>query len=282
MARFIVTGTPRTATGYASKLFKALNVPCTHEQVFRPLGTLTDVLEWYENADSGESSWLAWAFLGLLPGPVPVLHTTRNPWAVVDSLAHRNDMIPREATTDPRKTKYRDAIVAYCPDVIAHEDDVNRAATFVLAWNKHITSAVAQNECPYLRYRVESMDARQVKGMLEFIDVYRDSFEIGAALRNVPQNVNAGKRLHFNIEVTTPQIREVMQKIWPDREPVIDVLKTEEPRRTRDELEQVMEPHLRDALRRLAREQGYLDDQGAEVTFKQGVHNGAKQQSTLV
>ena len=282
MARFVVTGTPRTATGYASKFFKALKMPCTHEQVFRPLGTLEDVLDWYEHGDSGESSWLAWAFLGLLPGPVPVLHTTRNPWAIVDSLAHRNDMIPREATSDPRKKKYRDAIVAYCPDVVAYEDDVNRAAAFVLQWNKRITSTVALNGCPYLRYRAEGMEACQVKEMLEFVGEYRDTFEIDDALRNVPQNVNAGKRLHFNIEVTTPQVREAMQKIWPDREPVIDVLKTEEPRRARDELEQVMEPCLRDALRRLASEQGYLDDQGAEVTFKQGVQNGARQQSTPV
>lgn len=273
MARFIVTGTPRTATGYASVFFKALNLPCTHERIFRPRGTLADVLEWYAHKDSGESSWLAWAFLGLLPGPVPILHSTRNPWAVIDSLAHRNDLIPKEARVDRGKTLYRETISAYCPEVGKFEKPLDRSVAFIIAWNKLITSAAAHYECPYLRYRVEDMDGPQAKRLLEHVDVYRDSYEIDNAIVNVPRNVNAGKRLAYHMEVVHPELREIVQKILPESDGIIDRLVTPDEPRTPDELEDGLDPRLRDALYALAEEQGYERTMTAEVPVTKGVMN---------
>lgn len=273
MARFIVTGTPRTATGYASLFFKALNLPCAHERIFRPRGTLAEVLEWYKHGDSGESSWLAWAFLGLLPGPVPVLHTTRNPWAVIDSLAHRNDLIPKEARVDRGRTLYRQTIAAYCPEVGEYEKPLDRAVAFIIAWNKLITSAAAQYECPYLRYRVEDMDEPQCKRLLEHIDVYRDSYEIDNAIENVPRNVNAGKRLEYDMEVVHPELREIVKKMSPHNSAAVKRLVTPDVRRSVDELEEHMDPHLCEALCTLAEEQGYERTMAADVSTVTGVLN---------
>lgn len=266
MARFIVTGTPRSATGYASLLFRELAIPCSHERIFKPRGALADVLDWYEHNNAGESSWLAWAFLGLLPGKVPVLHTTRNPWAVVDSLAHRNDLIPKEACVDRGKKQLRDAITAYCPAVKEFDAPIDRATAFVLEWNQHIDRAVERHGFPYFRYRVEDMDAVQLGRILEFVDVYRDSYEIDAVLESLPRNVNEGKRIHYNVPVTRPELVAVMKEIAPDHPPEITKLVTADTSRTPDELEENMDPRLRDGLRELASRQGYDRDEIAVVS----------------
>jgi len=281
MARFIVTGTPRTATGYATLFFRELNLPCTHERIFRPRGTLAEILDWYKHGDSGESSWLAWVFLGLLPGPVPVLHTTRNPWAVIDSLAYRNDLIPKEARVDRGKQQLRNAIELYCPDVMRYDDPIDRAAAFVLAWNKHIVSTVAHYECPYLRYRAEDMGGEQVKAMLEFIDEYRDSYEIDNALANVPRNVNAGKRLEHGVEITNPAILDVLAKVAPSAPPIIDCAMQVDVPRTPDELEENMNPRLREALGELAKDHGYARTVIGAVE-EEGVKTDASYEISLV
>lgn len=271
--RFIVTGTPRSATGYASLLFRELAIPCTHERIFKPRGAMADVLDWYEHADAGESSWLAWAFLGLLPGKVPVLHTMRNPWAVVDSLAHRNNLLPREAQAnrDRGTRKLVDAMKAYCPEAFAYDGDIDRAAAFVVGWNRRIANAIELYQFPYRRYRVEELDAERIDELLTFIGAYRDAREIDSALQNVPSNVHRGKRIHHNVEISNPQIVDALKAIAPDVSATINQFMTEDIRRGADELGSQMDPMLRDALYALADEQGYTTSATVDVPQEEGV-----------
>lgn len=271
--RFLVTGTPRAATGYASLLFRELAIPCTHERIFKPRGCLDDVLTWYKGADggSGESSWLAWAFLGMLPEAVPVLHTTRNPWSVVDSLAHRNDLIPKETKRDRGKQKMVDAIEAYCPEAFAFDGAIDRAAAFVLGWNRKIEKAVIQHGCPYHRYRVEDLDAKGIGEILDFIGVYRDDSEIEEALREVPSNVNGGKQVDYDVTIVNPQIVEAIKRVRPDIPPVAGCVISRGQRTGAKELGEHMDSHLREALNALAVEQGYKTSATADVLEQKGV-----------
>ena len=256
---FVVTGTPRSATGYASLLFTALSVPCSHERIFRPRTSLLEVLEWYaEGGEKGESSWLAWVFLGVMPGPIPVLHTVRNPWNVVDSLAHRNDILPEEADLDEGKKTFRETVKAYCPEVLEYSTGVDRAAALVIHWNRKIEEYACRNGCEYHRYRVEDIKSRrQVERLLGYIGIPRNETDIERALNEVPFNVNAGKNIEYNLEITNPFILEAFQKMVPDIKPVISrAMKTAE-YKTSEELENNMSLELRVGLNEIAERYGY-------------------------
>ncbi len=255
---FVVTGTPRSATGYASLLFSELGVPCTHEQLFRPRACLQEVLEWSAaGGDKAESSWLAWAFLGMLPKPVPVLHTVRNPWKVIDSLAHRNDILPEGACIDKGKVAYREAVRAYCPQVYEHEDAVNRAAAMVVLWNERIEDAALNADCKYIRYRVEDLDATQVAAVLDFVGIWRDATEINRALAAVPKNVNGGKNIEYGIPITNPVLAGYLKKVAPEANLVIERAFSESKPLGRDGLAAMLEPELRDGVEELADRYGY-------------------------
>ena len=255
--RFVVTGTPRSATGYAALLFRDMAIACTHERVFKPRGALIDILDWYDSASSGESSWLAWAFLGVLPGRVPVLHTVRDPWKVVDSLAHPNNILPKRASLDRNKQQFRECIRRYCPAVFDYDGDIDRAAALVVHWNARIEEAVERFDCPYTRYRVEDISESTVSGLLEAVDVYRDDAEIRGALERIPNNVNAGQTLQYNLEVVHPEIRDALKKAAPNVRPIVDVAITDEKPLSPDELEARMAPELVEQLNTLAAEYGY-------------------------
>lgn len=265
--RFFVTGTPRSATGYASKLFKALKIPCTHEKLARPRGGLDEFVDWYSDNDRGESSWLAWPFFGCLPGPVPVLHAARDPWDVVDSLAHRNDIIPQRANIDHGKRILRKVLEALCPEVLEYKTDIERAAALVVHWNRRITEAVERYGFPYMRYQVESLNARTVGKMLDFIDVYRDGYEIEAALSDVPHNVNGGKFLSHNMEVTHPELVAAMVKALPDAPPIIGTISsTAGTKLSRADVEALLPRELRDGLSAYAKQCGYPLKNKEEIT----------------
>lgn len=272
MQPFIVTGTPRSATGYASLLFQELAIPCSHERIFKPRGALSDVLGWYTHGNAGESSWLAWAFLGLLPDKVPILRTLRNPWKVVDSLAFRNALIPKDVIADRGLRKFREAIAAYCPEVDLYDDPINRAAAFVLRWNQLIDDAIERYEFPHMSYHVEDMDLEQLGSVLDFLDIYRDEGELKSALEAVPLNVNGGKRVMHNVDITNPLILDALREFIPDEKPKIRTLRMNDTPRSPNELQERMDPQLCDGLRELASEQGYWQDGSAVLSEeKEGV-----------
>jgi hypothetical protein len=237
------------------------------------------VLDWYnEGGDKGESSWLAWVFLGQLPKSVRVLHTVRDPWQVADSLARRNDIIPNEAGGG--KKAYRDAIAAYCPEVEEYETAIDRAAALVIYWNRRIEAAAPFYGCPYRRYQVEDLTAKHVRDLLAWLNIYRDGIEIDRALTETPRNVNGGKRIEYDIEVKNPLVRAYLQEVYPGREPVINRAFSVDTKRTTEEIERDMNPTLRAQLIQLAARYGY--ERTTEPQTIKGDDNGALKQCALV
>lgn len=255
---FVVTGTPRSATGYASLLFKELQIACTHERLFRPRACLYEVLEWYaEGGDKADSSWLAWVFLPLLPGPLPVLHTIRNPWAVIDSLAHRNDLIPREAELDRGKQLFRDVIGWYCPRVAEYDSALNRAAVLVIDWNQKIEAHCRALPLPYRRYQVEQLDATELADILDWLGIYRDEHEIARALERVPHNVNVGRRIEYNVEITNPLVKAYVAEVMPGITPTIARVLSNDQFRPQEELASQLAVELRESVEELCERYGY-------------------------
>ena len=256
---FVVTGTPRSATGYASILFATANIPCTHEQVFRPRVTLCDVLKWANNwpDERGESSWLAWAFLGLLPKPVRVLHTVRNPWSVIDSLAHRNEIVPREATVCMGKQLLRDAMLSYVPRVNEYDSAIDRAAVLVVDWNRLIEKAAHKRGLPYRRFRVEDMDVDLLTSLIDWLGYYREQAEIENAISLTPRNVNQGRQIDHSVKVDNPVVQEAIQKHFPCDGSKIGKVYSAAERLTPKEIENRMSPELREEVQALADSYGY-------------------------
>jgi hypothetical protein len=262
---FFVTGTPRSATGYASKLFSAMEILTSHEVICRPRSTFHDLLGWYKSGkDEGESSWLAWSYLSMLPGPIKVLHTVRNPWTVIDSLAHRNDILQPEASLDRGKMRLREMAQWLCPEIFEHDDAINRAATMVVRWNRLIERAAARSDCPLLRYRVEDICLAEIKRILSWLDIDRDDFEILRGLDETPKDVNAGRRIDHNVEITNPVIKEYLNEACPGVSHVIGRVLGVDRKRSRDEMESAMKPQLKHAVRDIAEEYGYSIEQELE------------------
>lgn len=255
--RFVVTGTPRCGTGYTSLLLSAAQIPCTHEDVFCPRATLDDLLDWYAADNAGESSWLAWAFLGCLPGPVMVLHQTRDPWQTVDSLANRNDLLAADAKCGTRIGMFRKVIRAHCPEVFEHESDIDRAGQMVLSWNLKIEQQAARLHCDYHRYRIEDVNRNWFDRLCGWVGVYPESGVLARALATTPTNVNEGKTLDLGMEITNPVILDAFTECFPGTPPVIDYALSKKTKRTRNEIEDGMAGELRDALEALAARYGY-------------------------
>jgi hypothetical protein len=257
---FVVTGTPRSATGYASMLFRSLGIPCSHERIFRPRTQFNDVVHWCNGDDErGDSSWLAWVFLPMLPREVVVLHTIRDPWAVVDSLAHRNHILNPEAPADDGPELMRAIIKAYAPRVYDYDTAVDRAACMVLDWNRAIHRSAMLQDAPYRVYRVEDLGIPLVRELCEFIGIPRSDDVIAKALTDTPLNVNRGSRVEYNIKVTNPSLIALLKHLRPDIDTFTAQGQTRDIRRDRHTIEASLAPELRRGLNEYAIRFGYAE-----------------------
>lgn len=189
--RFIVTGTPRSATTYCAKLLAAMDVSCTHECVLRPLAKVIDATRWWVDDKQGESSWMAWTLLPLMPSPVPVLHVVRDPWSVIDSLANRNAILGHKSKVTDAIKSIRDIIQAWLPDVFVHDKLVDRAATFVCGWNRLIADRYPDR----FTFSSERLNVMTVQRLLHHLGVTRPYRTITGALAQVSTTINSG----FNV-----------------------------------------------------------------------------------
>ena len=255
---FVITGSPRSATGFASTLFTNMGFDCGHEKIFRPKATLYEVVEWAKNERGCESSWLAWMFLSWLPDPI-VFHTLRNPWNVIDSLATRNDILPREANVTDTKKILRDICNSLVPEVNNYDNAYDRAACFVLGWNTLILDAVAASGCEYHPYRVEDISLRSIKGMLELAGEKRSDFEIIKALANTPTNMNAGTQTEYGVPIKNPVILKAYKDFTGSsmEDTSVTVVKSTVEKSTKEEIIQHLDDGLKDKIDSLAETQGY-------------------------
>jgi len=255
--RFIITGTPRAATRYAASLMRALDVPCTHERVFRPQAALIDALRWYREADSGESSWIAWAFLWALPARIPVFHTVRDPWKVIDSLAYRNQIVSRDHPKTDHQRCQRDAVETYCPRVAKQATAVDRAACLLIDWNRMIEHAADDCADVYVSYGVESMCAGDVAALLSGIGVERTRDEIECALDSVPRTSNQGREIVHDVPISHPGVEEYIKARFPGVRMSVQRISPTTTSKTPRELADMMSPKLVDEVNEYADRFGY-------------------------
>lgn len=173
---FVVVGTPRSGTGFTSKLFNALGVPCGHEQYFTT--SQQTILD--SNFELfGDSSWLAAPFLQALPPNTRILHQVRNPLATIDSLLFTGHL-----QLDLKANPYIDFIKRHTPFPSSLLTPLERAVYFWWYWNRLIEMGSAGK--PYHRYQLETLNPEEL--MCE-INQPPSGLFVEAALA-VPKNYN--------------------------------------------------------------------------------------------
>ena len=261
---FVITGTPRSATKYAAELMKQLGIACTHERVFRPRLALDELIDWFKDKTApGESSWLAFPwFRQLAQAEVPVVLQVRDPWKTIDSLAHRNWIVPAKQAADDHMHSVRKP-VQYFTSAFEYDEPVQRAAQFWLDWLERIeTEAQVAGLAPLYTYRVEWLreDPAHVLEVLRKFGIYRDGYEIKDALERTSTEVNTGTfSFQTNIKVIRPEFDDLFKAIAPQLyDGTLTEMTKADRRATTGEIEAKMTPEQKDAVRVRGSKYGYV------------------------
>ncbi len=249
--RFVITGTPRSATKYSARLFHALGVPCTHEKTLRPTISAVDTLRWWIAGDTGEASWMAWTLLGVMPGPVAVFHTIRDPWAVIDSLANRNAILKTKQAPGNTMLMIRTTIDAYLPGVMQRESRIDRAAAFVLGWNRLIEQRVPER----FVYYADRLDIATVRQMLRYIAIERTDDDIATALDEIKTDTNAGYTVADSPGISNPGVARWIEQYAKEQGcsgVFTRKIKNEPDRQTPQQLAEAMDPDLLEEVNQYA------------------------------
>jgi spore maturation protein CgeB len=214
MARFVIVATPRAATGYTARLLERLGISCGHERFFHLKGTLTDFLG--QPDGTGDSSWMGVPFIDQLDTDVRIVHQTRHPLKVIQSLLDLRfldlDAEGHSVRTGTRG-KFTEFALRHCPELLEQRDDRARAIWFYYYWNKRIDERCTHH--PILRYPVERLDVERLRSILTHLDLPESRWtddDLAAALGDVPTDVNAKRELKQN---AADQID------WPDLPPLV-------------------------------------------------------------
>lgn len=175
--RFVVVGTGRSATQYASRLFKKLGIRCGHENVFTRHG----LMDPRENI-IGDSSWGAAPFLDEFHGVV--LHQVRHPLSVFNSMM---------GSPPADRRPYIDT---KCPQEIA-------AMRIYVGWNR-----MCEHGSPYVRYQVEELTPELVCGLCYIVGKEVSLSLAKKALKEIPKNVNSKPRANY----TWDELPDCMEK----------------------------------------------------------------------
>lgn len=260
--RFVVTGSPRSATRYAAVLFERLGVPCSHEQTFRQNSTVADAVRWYAANKCGDSSWLSWAFLHVLPGPLVMFHTRRDPWKVIDSMAHRNRMVSMVPSKAESINSLRVVMNSVCPRVAEYDTEINRAAAFMLDWNTRIEKVVRlhSGSITYYPYTVERLDAERIRAMLALLGKDATDEQIEYALDPDYHQTNRGRVTTRKTGISglaNPDVASYIEERWGTEITSVQVVASTDDAMSGEELAEQMAPELLDEVNRYAARFGY-------------------------
>jgi hypothetical protein len=168
--RFVIVGTGRSGTKYASELFSQLGIPCGHESFFDPGHAAQDNL-------AGDASFGVVPFLNKFGGVV--FHQVRHPLSVLSSIA-----ATKFFESPVPYLPYLELIEDCLPEIRQFADPILKAVYYVVRWNR-MCEAIAQ-----LRWRVEDLDAKTLRRAAEIVGFTRTHAECASALDAVPQDVN--------------------------------------------------------------------------------------------
>lgn len=209
--RFVITGCGRSGTTYSAELFTRLGCPCVHEEYFavsKPpriveqlarLGLFS--MKW-KMPPYGEAAWQAAGLLPVLPKDLIVFHQVRHPLDYIRS-RHKKGWI--HGRTRHRRLRHLPKLGQEDFARLPLPDQIDLLARFWVDWNEMVESHVGPR--PYLRYRVEDMDADLIGRMLEMIDFPLPRAELEQTLALLPKNVNTRgeKRDDIQLSLARPE-----------------------------------------------------------------------------
>lgn len=140
--KYVVTGTPRSATRFMGQLFTSVGIPIGHEMFYGMPGCGI-----YVDDAKGDSSWLAVPHLESIKNAgAIIIHIVRNPLKVVSSLHH--SQINFDNPMDNMFTIYK---VKHLPSIYRYQG-LDRYLHFYIEWNKQIEKYAD------FRFRIEDLD----------------------------------------------------------------------------------------------------------------------------
>jgi hypothetical protein len=197
---------------------------------------------------------MAWTLLPVFPERIPVLHTIRDPWKVIDSLACRNSILRIPDVRTEAMRSIRDTIRTYCPEAWTYENRVDRAAAFVIGWNDAIAKAIPDGW--RMTYQVERLDVPIMRQLLHHVGIERDDETIRKGLDEVRRNTNAGYSIIDASGISDPLVEEYIKATFPDSQLFTRTF-TKPKRLSMDELAEQMRPELLEQVNEYAARYGY-------------------------
>ena len=167
---FVVVGSGRSGTRYASALFDALHIPCGHEAVFSAHQPSARRL-------IGDASFGVVPYLDEFKGVV--LHQVRHPLSVLASMLATN-FFDRPENYDP----YYRLITSVIPTIDRLDSQMLKAMHFIVVWNK-----LCEDEA-VLRWRLEDLTAETICRATEVVGHKRTLADCRDAIAIVPRGIN--------------------------------------------------------------------------------------------
>ena len=143
---FVITGTPRSGTGFVSQILRNLGFDCGHEARFNPWATIYEERR-HDDRPWGDSSWLAVPFLSHLPPSTKVFHVVRDPLKAINSIIGVGHF--------SWDSDYRTFLLRHCGiDRGKWNADPSTAQFFWMTWNRMIE----QNSQVVMRFQLERIE----------------------------------------------------------------------------------------------------------------------------
>jgi hypothetical protein len=198
----------------------------------------------------------------MMPGPVTVFHTRRNPWDVIDSLANRNRIVNDDCATSTVVRSLREVMNALCPSVARYSDPINRAAEFMLRWNESIEAAIAESPqvVDSMSYAVERLTSQAVRRMLALVGESRDDGAIEYALDPALHQTNRGRVVTKNVGsdgLSNPVVAKFIKEYCNGQVTSYQRVEFTDQRLTASDLSSRLEPELLAEVNEYARRFGY-------------------------
>lgn len=151
--RFVIVGTGRSGTRYASELFSRMGIPCGHQSVFNEKRVdwtaYRDESSAFWGAYIGDSSAFASPIINQLDDKTLIIHQVRNPWRVAMSLFTAKHLPRTEG--DGLYGRHVSGVEAY----FSYE----RAAYIWWQWNLMIERALEERPSMFLHVEDYSVTA---------------------------------------------------------------------------------------------------------------------------
>lgn len=177
--RILVTGCPRSGTGYLAALLTRLGVPCGHAAHLHPQALEFGVPGWPAGLEA-ESSWYAAPYTDELPAGSVVVHLVREPASALRSLWRVRLFRARSVE--------RAFLERHAPEVL-YGTPIQQTARAWLSWNQLAEGARDAGALRYVRVRLESLDESALRWIGELSEREIEPMAARRALAEAPRDV---------------------------------------------------------------------------------------------